>query len=379
MDFSLSDEQQMLKRSASDFLKKEFPMKLVREMVNDEKGYSPELWQKMAELGWQGLMLPAEYGGTDLSFFEITLLLEEMGYALLPSPFFASVILGGLSVLEAGSKEQKQKYLPKVAEGNLLLTLAITELATRYEVDPASINVKATRHQDYYIINGIKLFVPYAHVADYMICVTRTGDKGKANEGITAFIIDAKSPGITCTPLNTIGQDRQCEVKFENVKVTEKDILGKPDNGWRYLENVLQKATAALCAYMNGAMQRILEMTVDYAKQRVQFGRPIGGFQAIQYRCADILIDLEVSRVLTCNAAYKISHEIHCPREVSTAKAWASEAYRRATWYSMQVHGGVGCDIEHDLPLFYQRAKADEVTLGDTERHRELIASELLD
>jgi len=379
MDFGLSGEQKMLKRSANDFLKKEFPLKLVREMVQDEKGYSPQLWHKMAGLGWQGLMFPADYGGEGGSFLDIVVLLEEMGYSLLPSPFFASVILGALSILEAGSEEQKKKYLPKVAKGDLLLTLATTELGARYEGDPAAVKVKATPHQGDFNINGTKIFVPYAHVADYLVCVTRTGDKAKASGGITTFIVDAKSPGITCTPLNTIGQDNQCEIRFENVMVSGQDILGRLDNGWPGVENVLQKATIALCAYMNGAAQRILEMTVDYAKERIQFGRPIGSFQVVQHHCADMLVAFETSRVLTYEAAWKISEGVRCPMEVSVAKSWASESYRQTSWHGMQIHGGVGCAVDHDMSLFYRRAKAAEVTLGDADIHREVIACELLD
>jgi alkylation response protein AidB-like acyl-CoA dehydrogenase len=377
MDFSLSEEQEMLKSSARDFLEKECPKALVREMAEDERGYPPQLWHKMAELGWQGLTFPTDYGGADGSFLDLVILLEEMGRALLPGPFFATVVLGGLSILEAGSEEQKERFLPKVAQGDMLLTLAIAEPSARYEAD--SVTVKAVPHQDNFIINGTKLFVPYAHVADYLVCVTRTEDKAKVNEGVTMFILDAKSPGITCTPLKTIGQDKQCEVLFENTMASKQDILGKLNSGWANIEKVLQKATIALCADMNGGTQQVLEMAVDYAKERVQFGRPIGSFQAIQHRCADMLIALEVSRVLTYEAAWRISQGLPCTMEVSMAKAWASESYRQATWWGMQIHGGVGYIEDHDMPLYYRWAKAAEVTLGDLDIHQEMIAQELLD
>ena len=376
MDFSLSEEQEMLKRSARDFLEKECPKTLVREMAEDEKGYSPQLWHKMAELGWQGLAFPTDYGGAGGSFLDLIILLEEMGRALLPSPFFATVVLGGLSILEAGSKEQKERFLPKVASGDVLLTLAITELGARYEAD--LIKTTATPNQDDFIINGTKLFVPYAHVADYLVCVTRT-DKAKADEGVTTFVVNAKSPGITCTPLQTIGRDKQCEVSFENTTASKQDILGKLNSSWADIKNVLQKATIALCAEMNGGTQQVLEMTVNYAKERIQFGRPIGSFQAIQHRCADMLIALEVSQVLTYEAAWKISQGLPCTMEVSIAKAHASESYRQATWTGTQVHGGVAYIEDHDMPLYYRRAKAAEVTLGDVDIHREMIARELLD
>ena len=264
MDFSLSEEQEMLKKSARDFLEKECPKTLVREMAEDEKGYPPELWHKMAELGWQGLAFPTEYGGADGSFLDLVILLEEMGRALLPGPFFATVVLGGLGILEAGSKEQKERFLPKIASGDMLLTLAITEFGARYETD--LIKTKATPHQDDFTISGTKLFVPYAHVADYLICAARTEDKASADEGVTNFIINAKSPGITCTPLKTIGRDNQCEVMFENTAVPRQGILGSLNDGSKDIKSILQKATIALCAEMNGSTQQVLEMTVNYAK-----------------------------------------------------------------------------------------------------------------
>jgi alkylation response protein AidB-like acyl-CoA dehydrogenase len=379
MDFSLSNEQEMLKRSARDFLQRESPMKLVQGMVQDEKGYSPQLWRKMAELGWQGLIFPENYGGEGGSFLDITILLEEMGYALLPSPFFSGIVLGGLSVLEAGSEEQKKKYLPKVSKGEFLLTLAITEPGARHEGDPAGIRSGSAPREDGFILNGTKLFVPYAHVADYMVCVVRTEDKENPGEGITVFVLDAKSPGITCTPLNTIGQDSQCEVQLKNVAASRQDILGSPGNGWPSVEHVLQKANVAVCAYMNGSMQRVLEMTVNYAKERVQFGRPIGSFQVVQHHCVDMLAALETSRTLTFEAAWKISRGMSCPVDVSIAKSCASESYRQVTWYGMQIHGGVGAMVDHEMSLFYRRAKAAEVTLGDAAIHQEIIAASLLD
>lgn len=378
MDFGLSEEQEMLKRSARDFLEKECPKTLVREMAEDEKGYSPQLWHKMAELGWLGVNFPADYGGADGSFLDLIILIEEMGRALLPSPFLATVVLGGLSILEAGSDEQKKRYLPEVAKGDLLLTLAITEPGARYEADPTTVNAKATPHQSDFIINGIKLFVPYAHVANYLICAAKTEDKARLGEGITNFIVNANNPGITCAPLGTIGRDKQCEVTFENAMVPSRDILGELNGGWTDIKNTLQKATIAICAEMNGGTQQILEMSVSYAKERTQFGRHIGSFQAIQHRCADMLITLEASRTLTYEAVWRIGQGLPCTMEVSMAKAWASESYRQATWLGSQIHGGISYIEDHDMPLYYRRAKATEVTLGDADVHREIIARELL-
>jgi len=377
MDFSFSEEQEMLRKTARDFLEKECPKTMVREMAEDEKGYSAELWQKMAELGWMGLVFPSSYGGGGGSFLDLAVLLEEMGRALLPSPFFATVVLGGLYILEAGSTKQKEELLPRVAGGDMLLTLALSEPGVEY--DAGSIAVKAVPRQGGYAINGTKLFVPYAHVADYLLCVARTREGVEPDQGLTTFIVDAKTPGSTCTPLKTIGRDHQCEVVFENVVVNKKDLLGKPDNGWVDVEKALQKATVALCIDMMGGAQQVLDMTVEYAKNRVQFGRPIGSMQALQHHCANMAVSIEASRSLAYEAAWRISEGLPCAAEVSMAKSFASECYTQTTQLGMLIQGGVGFMEDHDLPLYYRRAKATEVILGDADLHREKIARELLD
>jgi alkylation response protein AidB-like acyl-CoA dehydrogenase len=377
MDFGLSEEQKILRKSARDFLKKECPKTLVREMIQDEKGYSPQLWGKMAEMEWQGLGFPVEYGGSGGSFLDLVILFEEIGRALLPSPFFATVVLGGMSIMEAGTEKQKQTYLPKVAKGDILLTLAMAEPGARHEAD--SITLKAAPFKGDYIINGTKLFVPYANTADYILCVANTGDETRAKDNITIFIVNAKDSTIAINPEKVIGQDKQYEVIFKETVVSKQDILGRLDIGWVNIEKVLHKATVALSAEMNGATEHILEMTTSYAKERVQFGKPIGSYQAIQHRCVDTLIALRASQVLTYDAAWKISLGIPCAMDVSMAKAWASESYKRATWTAMEINGGVASIVGHDMPLYYRHAKGTEVKLGDADFHRELIATEVLD
>lgn len=377
MDFSFTEEQTMLRRTARDFLEKECPKSMVREMAEDEKGYPPQLWQKMADLGWLGLAFPTHYGGGDGSFLDLVVLLEEMGRALLPSPFFATVVLGGLYILEAGSEEQKEEFLPKLASGDTILTLSLTEPSAGY--DAGSIAVEAVSNQGDYLINGTKLFVPNAHVADYLLCVTRTRKGAKSDEGITTFIMDTETPGITCTPLNTIGRDHQCEVLFKNAVAPKRGMLGELDNGWRDVEKILQKATVALCVDMNAAAQQVLDMTVNYAKERVQFGRPIGSLTALQHHCANMTVSLEASRSLAYEAAWRISQGLPCVMEVSMAKSWASECYTQITQLGVLIHGGVGIIEEHDLPLYYRQAKASEAILGNADSHREKIAKVILD
>ncbi len=377
MIFSLTEEQKMLRKSARDFLESECPPSLVKAMVEDEKGYSPQLWRKMAQLGWQGLTFPNQYGGGDGTFLDLVIILEEMGRALLPSPFFTTVILGGATILEAGSEEQKAELLPRVISGDTIFSLALTEPFTRYP--SSSIAVRAVPQNGHYIINGTKLFIPMAHVADYLICVARTSDGVKPDDGITNFIVDAKSSGITYTPLKTIGCHKQYEVLFDNVVAPAKNILGEFDNGWVHISKVLQMATVAQCAEMNGGAQRVIEMTSNYAKDRVTFGHLLGSFQAIQHLCSDMLIALESSQVLTYEAAWKISQRLPCNLEVSMAKYKANECYMQAVHTGTQIQGGVSIITDHDMPLYYRHAKTTEITLGDADFHLDLIARELLD
>jgi alkylation response protein AidB-like acyl-CoA dehydrogenase len=257
----------------------------------------------------------------------------------------------------------------------LIVTLALTEPSASY--DPASITVKATPDGDDYVINGTKLFVPDANVADLTVCVTRTREGASPEEGITLFLVDAKSPGITTTLLKTIAGDKQCEVVFDNVRVPKKNMLGELDKGWPVMQRILEKATVALCAQMVGGAEATLEMSVNYAKERVQFGRPIGAFQAIQHHCANMVIDVDGSKYITYEAAWKVGEGLPATMEVSMAKAWVTEAYQRVTLLGHQIHGGIGFTEEHDMPLYFKRAKAAESTFGDADWHREVVAKEL--
>lgn len=375
MDLGFSEEQEMLRTTTRDFLTNECPAELVKEMVEDEKGYTPELWRKMAELGWMGLTFPGEYDGMGMTFLDLVVLLEEIGRACLPGPFFSTVVLAGYAILEAGSEEQKKELLPKISNGELILTLALTEPSASYE--PSGIKVKASPKNDDYVINGTKLFVPDANVADYMICVARTKDGASPEEGITLFLVDAKSPGISTTLLKTIAGDKQCEVIFDDVKVPKGNILGELDKGWPVVEKVLEKATVGLCAQMVGGAQKAMEMSVDYAKERIQFGRPIGSFQSIQNYCADMVTDVDGSKYITYEAAWKLSEGMPAAMEVSMAKAWTSEACCRVTALGHQIHGAIGFTVDHDLPLYFKQAKAGEATFGNADFHREMVAKQL--
>ncbi|MBM3148912.1 MAG: acyl-CoA dehydrogenase [Chloroflexi bacterium] len=375
MDLGLNEQQEMLRRSARDFLQKECPKQLVRQLDASDSGYSPELWRKMAELGWLGLAFPEEYGGNGGSFLDLAVLLEEMGYNILPGPFFSTVVLGGLAILAAGSEQQKKSLLPKIATGELLLTLALTEPSAKY--DAASIKTTATAQNDEYVINGTKLFVPDANVAHYILCVARTQPKKNTEDGLTVFLVDSKSPGIKCTLLKTLARDKQCEVVFDNVHVPRENIIGKLNKGWPIVSDIIQKATVAKCAEMVGGAQAALEMSVKYAKERVQFNRPIGSFQAIQHYCANMVTDVDGSRFITYKAAWKVSEGLPATYDVAVAKAWTGEAYARVTLLAHQIFGAIGFTMDHDMHLYYRRAKAGEIAFGDSDFQRAIVAQEM--
>ena len=372
MDLGFDESQQMLKTSAREFLEKECPTSLVRAMEEDERGYTPELWSKIAELGWLGLTLPEQYGGLDLSYFDLVLILEEMGRAMLPGPFFSTVILGAMTLLEACSDAQKQEYLPKVANGETILTMALTEPTATYE--PAGVQTTAKADGSDYVLNGIKLFVPDAQVADAMIVVARTSESDDASQGITMFLVDANNPGITITPLKTISGDKQAEVELKDVRVAASAVVGQVDKGWDTISRILDLAAVGKCAEMLGGAERVLEMTTDYVKERVQFGRPIGSFQAVQHHCANMATDVEGCRYVAYQAAWRVSERLPAVREVAIAKAWVSDAYRRVCALGHQSHGAIGFTKEYDLQLFTRRAKVAEVAYGDTDFHREQVA-----
>ncbi|GAG98474.1 unnamed protein product, partial [marine sediment metagenome] len=290
---------------------------MVKEIEESELGYSPELWKEVAGLGWMGLAFPEKYGGSDMSFLDLAILLEEMGRACLPGPYFSTVVLGGLTILDIGSEEQKQEYLPKIASGEAIFTLALTEPSASY--DATSIETKAIADKDGYIINGTKLFVPDANVAHYMLVVARTEAKSKAEEGITIFIVDAKSPGISHTVLKTIANDKLCEVVFDQLKVPKENILGELNQGWKEVQKIIQRAAVAKCCEMVGCIQQALDMTVDYAKERKQYDRPIGSFQVIQHYCADMATDVDGTRLSTYQAAWMLSEGLPCTQEVAIA------------------------------------------------------------
>jgi len=374
MDLRFTEAQEMLRKTARDFLTTECPKTKVRELEEVEEGYSPETWKKMAELGWMGLIIPEEYEGMGVTFQDLMVLLEEMGRNILPGPFLGTTV-STFPILEVGTEEQKREFLPKIARGELVLTSALLEVSGTF--DASGIATKAMPKEGDFIINGTKLFVEMAHVADYLICATRTKEGVSPEEGVTLFMVEAKAPGISCEVMPTIGMDKLCEVRFEDVLVPGKNLLGELDKGWALVEKTLEKGAIAKCAESIGGMQACVELTVAYSKDRVQYDRPIGAFQALQHIMADMWIAMETSRYLVYEAAWMESEGLPCAKEVSMAKAYVNEAYKDVTKWAVRLHGAIGTSRDHDIPLYYRRAKAGDTAFGSTDFHKKLVAERI--
>lgn len=369
MDFALSPEQELLRKELRHFLEAECPKSVVRKLEATDPGYSPEMWKKMAELGWLGLMIPEAYGGVGGSLVDLAVLLEEVGRATAPTPFFSTVVMGVLPILEAGTEDQKKRLLTAVASGEILLTMAIAEPETDYQ--PQYMTTHAGHHKDgSFAVSGTKLFVHNAHTADHLLVVAQTSKVNDARHDFSILIVDRKSPGVKLTPLMTIAGDRQCEVVFDKVFCSAGDLLGGLNGGWPVVENTLRKATALQCVEMVGVAHKALELTASYAGTRIQFARPIGSFQAVQHRLADMLTDVESSRWLSYQAVWCLDKGLPAAREVSMAKAWTSDACQRVVSGAHHIHGGVGFDVDYDLHYHFRWSKALELNLGSAPIHK---------
>jgi alkylation response protein AidB-like acyl-CoA dehydrogenase len=373
MDFGFSEEQEMLRTMARDFLGKECPTTWVRQMMDDERGMTDAVWSKMAELGWMGLILPEEHGGSGLGFVDLVVVLEEMGRAVLPGPFFSTVVVGGVALLEGGTAAQRSELLPRMAAGELRVSLAHLEPSAR--LDPEGVATTAAPEAGGVRLDGTKLFVPDAVGCDVFVVVARApGSHGP--DGVTLVLVDAAAPGVSITPLKTMDQTRKlAEVRLEGVRVPADRVLAGGGGGWRLLERIVDRGKVGLCAEMCGGAARVLEMSVEYAKVREQFGRPIGSFQAIQHKCANMLVEVESSKSVTYYAAWALANDVaEAPLAAAMAKAYCSDAYRHTAGEGIQIHGGIGFTWEHDMHLYFKRAKSAEVTFGDATWNRELVA-----
>lgn len=371
MNLSFTEEQEILRKAARDFLTSKFPKTVLKELELGASGYSPELWNEMSQLGWMGLSLPEKYGGTGMSFLDQALLMEEMGRACMPGPYFSTMIFGAYPILDFGTEKQKTKYLPEIAAGKTMFTLALIEPKGRMASD--AIETRAATNAGNWVINGTKLFVPDAHIANYLLCVARTKDIVASEGGLTTFIVEGERKGVSKALLKSMAE-KLCEITFTNVNVPEENALGQLNDGWGIVKQILNRAVVAKCCEILGMAQQVLDMTVQYAKDRKQFDRAIGSFQVIQHYCADMFTAVEGIRLSTYQAAWRLSEGLPCIEEIAIARAWAIQVIEQILGLSHQIHGAMGSAIEYDLHYYTRRMKASELTLRNTDFYSEALA-----
>jgi alkylation response protein AidB-like acyl-CoA dehydrogenase len=369
VNFAFSEEQEELRRSVRRFLEDKSPETEVRRLMETTEGYDPAVWSQMAEqLGLQGLAIPEQFGGAGYSYVELIVVLEEMGRALLCAPYFSSVALAANLLLVSGDDTAKKDYLPGIANGNTIATVALAEASGRW--DDEGVTITASGAGDNWTVTGEKLYVLDGHAADLILVAARTGP------GVSVLAVEKGASGLTTTPLSTMDQTRkQARVAFES---TPGRLIGTEGHGWAAISKMLDLAAVALAAEQVGGAQKVLEMAVEYAKVRVQFGRPIGSFQAIKHKCADMLLEVESAKSAAYYAGWAAAEDSdELPVVASLAKSYCSEAYFHATAENIQIHGGIGFTWEHPAHLYFKRAKSSELLFGDPTYHRELLAQRI--
>jgi alkylation response protein AidB-like acyl-CoA dehydrogenase len=373
MNFALSDEQQMLQKSAADFVRRESSLKRIRELRNDPIGFSKPLFGKMAELGWLGIPFPDQVGGLGQGLVDMVVVMEEFGRGLMPEPMLSSVLMGGQAIALGGNADQQAEWLTKVVEGQAILTLGYLERQSRY--DPFDVTTQAKRDGSSWLLTGEKLFVPDAGVADRIVVTARTQGNRRDREGVALFIVDPKAKGATLTPVPTSDWRKRFHLKLDQVRLDDSARLSGQTPSDIALENTLDRATIGLSAEMLGSMNEAFRMTLEYLKTRQQFGVPIGSFQALQHRSADEYVQTELSRSAVYYAAMCVDENMaDAQAAVSTAKARCNDAFHLIANESIQMHGGIGMTDEHDIGFYFKRARAAEVTLGDSNYHRDRYA-----
>jgi alkylation response protein AidB-like acyl-CoA dehydrogenase len=369
MNFAFSEEQEELRRSVRRFLEDKSPMTEVRRLMETTEGFDRAVWEQMGnQLGLQALAIPEEYGGVGFGYVELIVVFEEMGGALLCAPYFATIGLAANSLLSSRDEAAKKDLLPGIASGETIATLALTEDSGRWDLD--GITLAATRSGDQWKLDGHKMFVVDGHNAHLVLVAGRTAS------GVSLFAVEGGASGMTTTPLATMDQTRkQARIEFAS---TPARLIGDEGAAAPVLSRTLDLAAVALAAEQVGGAQRCLEMAVEYAKTRIQFGRPIGSFQAIKHKCADMLLEVESAKSAAYYAGWAAAEDSEeLPVVASLAKSYCSEAYFHAAAENIQIHGGIGFTWEHDAHLYFKRAKSSELMLGDPSYHRELLAQRI--
>jgi alkylation response protein AidB-like acyl-CoA dehydrogenase len=377
MDVLLNEEEELVRQGAREFFEGECPPDLAREMDQDDLGYPAELWKKMAENGWIGLALPEQYGGQGLPLNFMGLVFQEIGRVIAPVPLH-STLMAALAIASDGTEEQKNEILPKVSNGEIVLTWALLETSPRY-LNPADIHMEATEDGEGFALTGTKMFVENFTASDKCIVACRTGIGSSGSDGISLFIVDTNSPGLSQNPLVTISRDKQSQVIFDKVKVSKTALVGELNNAWAAVELMVDKGTILLCAQLLGAARKHAEMAIEYSKNRYAFGRPIGSFQSIAHTCTDMIIWVDGGELLTFEALWRLDEGLPASVEVSQAKAFCNEHCMPLGRLANAVHGGMSFMEEYNPTLWFRRIEAMTLKLGSTGEHRARVAKALLD
>ena len=373
--FDLSESQALVQKNVRDFLEQECPDELVREAEEADLGYSPELWQKLADVGFLSLGIPEQYGGAGSTFFDLGIFFEEAGRVLMPGPHLATLAIAAPAIAAYGTEEQKQQLLSGIAAGKVLFAFALAERDG--EISPQGVEMTAERDGDGYVLNGTKMFTKDTAAATHLLVTARTSQPSSPEGGLTNFIVDADLAGIDARRYRVLSGDMLAEVQFEQTRVSAAAVLGEPDRGWDDLAPALDKGKACLAAQMAGASEALMRKTVDYMNQRVTFGRPISSYQALQHRMAYIAQLVYGARRLVYKVLWQLSEGIPCSEDVAMAKFFASDTYRQTSNESLQFHGAYGYSLEYPVQLYWRRMRLDEVILGDSFLERETAAQAL--
>ena len=368
----------MLRGLARELLAAECSPRDVRAQMEDPTGYSEPLWQQLAETGLLGITIDEGHAGQGLGMIELALVLEEMGRVAYPGPFFSTVVLATTALVAGGTRDQMDTYLTAIAEGSLKATVAIME--DRLSTGPEGIELTAKAQGGDYVLNGRKRFVPFAHVADLILVAARTRESEDPSQGITMFAIEKDTPGLSHEPNVQIDMtNKTSTLTLENVRIGSEAVVGQVNEGWKIVEIVLRRAAVAAAAVMLGSARKSMELSVEYAKVREQFGQPIGTFQAIKHACADMLVEVENAHGATYYAAWALDAAAgDAALAASVAKSYVGEAARKVCGSAIQVHGGIGFTWEYDLHLYFKQAKLLEALYGDAEHHRAQILEDVM-
>ncbi len=369
MDIALTDDQTLLRDTALSFVRQALTPQQIRDLEVSEHGYEPSVWKEMAQMGWAAAALPERHGGIDLGAFDLSLIAEALGRGAIPSPFFSTVVEAGMLLLDAGSERQQSEWLPRIAGGEAILTTAIAEPEGGFV--PEHVRTSITTAGNGFTIDGTKLFVRDAGVAEAVICLARPP---RAADGLTLVLVPRGTPGMSLRRLKAAGGEAVWEVRFDGVTVDADAVVGEFGDAWRHVERLLLRAAALKSAELVGIGDAALELSLEYARTRIQFGKPIGSFQAVQHHCANMYRDLELSRLLAWQACATLGDGMAGAREVAMAKAKCSDAVPAMTRTAQQIHGAIAYYRDYPLELYYHRALAAQAAYGNAAHHRRVLA-----